>query len=150
YSARLYPFLVSRPDTQLGLIGPSPTSYTITTSGDGVITGTATRDAVSRDYGSFSTYDIGKSLVVGGGAITENGMPKVPTRTAVVVNGNTGPVPQVTVTGSLATGRRQLNATILADGSVLATGGMSSAATNALVDLDHAVTAAERWDPATG
>jgi galactose oxidase-like protein/ricin-type beta-trefoil lectin protein/Kelch motif protein len=150
YNARLYPFMGSRPDTQLGFLGPYATGYTVTTSGDGAITATGTRDAISRDYGSFSTYDIGKSLVVGGGTITEDGRTKVPTRTAVVMNANTGLAPAVTSTGSLSIGRRQLNATLLADGSVLATGGMSSAATNNLVDLNNAVTSAERWDPATG
>jgi hypothetical protein len=150
YSARIYPFMGSRPDTQLGLFGPFNTVYTVNTPGNGVITGTGTRDGLSRDYGSFSTYDIGESIVVGGGSLTEGGVANVPTRTAVVVNSNTGLVPAVTSTGSLSTGRRQLNATVLADGSVLATGGMTSAATSALVDLNNAATAAERWDPATG
>jgi hypothetical protein len=150
YNARIYPFLGSRPDTQLGFLGPSTTAYTVTTYGDGAITGTVVRDAVSRDYGSFSTYDIGKSLIVGGGTVNEDGKTKVPTRTAVVVNANSGSVPAVTPTGSLSIGRRQMNATLLADGSVLATGGMSSSATNTLVDLNNAVTSAERWNPATG
>jgi hypothetical protein len=74
----------------------------------------------------------------------------VPTRTAVVVNANTGLVPSVTSTGSLATGRRQHNATLLADGSVLVTGGLTSAANSSVVDMNNAATAAERWDPATG
>jgi hypothetical protein len=150
YNARLYPFMGSRPDTQLGFLGPYATAYTVTTYGDGAITGTVVRDAVSRDYGSFSTYDIGKSLVVGGGTVNEDGKTKVPTRTAVVVNANSGSVPAVTPTGSLSIGRRQMNATLLADGSVLATGGMSSSAVNTLVDLTNAVTSAERWNPATG
>ena len=150
YSARLYPFMGSRPDTQLGLFGPYATGYTINTSGTGVITATGTRDGITRDYGSFSTYDIGKSVVVGGGNITEGGVANVPTRTAVVLNSNTGLIPSVTATGSMSTGRRQFNATLLADGSVLATGGLTSAATSDLVDLNHAATAAERWDPATG
>ncbi|GAA2854674.1 hypothetical protein Acy02nite_73840 [Actinoplanes cyaneus] len=149
YSARLYPFLGSRPDTQLAFLGPYSTAYTIDTSGDGVVTASATRDAISRDYGSFATYDVGKSIVVGGGAVTEGGVANVPTKTSVVLDTN-GPAPVTTASGSLSTGRRQLNSTLLADGSVLATGGMSSAATNGLVDLNHAVTAAERWDPATG
>ncbi|MEV4343999.1 galactose oxidase-like domain-containing protein [Actinoplanes sp. NPDC049596] len=150
YNARIYPYLVSRPDTQLGLIGPSTTAFTIATSGNGVITATGSRDGLFRDYGSFATYDIGKSVVVGGGNLTEGGATQVPTRTAVVMNAGAGPFPSVTATGSLSTGRRQLNATLLADGSVLATGGMTSAATSPLVDLEHAATAAERWDPATG
>lgn len=150
YNARLYPFMGSRPDTELGFFGPYGTAYTVTTYGDGAITGTVTRDAVSRDYGSFSTYDIGKSLVVGGGTVNEDGKTKVPTRTAVVLNANSGTTPTVAATGSLSIGRRQMNATLLADGSVLATGGMSSSAVNTLVDLTNAVTSAERWDPATG
>jgi hypothetical protein len=150
YGARIYPFLGSRPDTQLGFIGPTATTYTINTPGNGVITGTGTRDAINRDYGSFATYDVGKSIVVGGGNITEGGVAKVPTRTAVVVNSTTGKVPTITSTGPMASGRRQHNATILADGSVLATGGMTSTATNTLVDLNNAATAAERWNPATG
>jgi hypothetical protein len=149
YSARLYPFIGSRPDTQLAFLGPYATAYTINTSGDGVVTASATRDAISRDYGSYATFDIGKSIVVGGGAVTEDGAANVPTKTSVVVDNN-GLVPVATSAGSLSTGRRQLNSTLLADGSVLATGGMSSAATNGLVDLNNAVTAAERWDPATG
>ena len=150
YSARIYPFMGSRPDTQLGLFGPYATGYTINTSGNGVITATGTRDSIARDYGSFSTYDIGKSIVVGGGKITEGGVANVPTRTAVVVDNSTGLIPSVASTGSLSTGRRQLNATLLADGSVLATGGMTRAAGSGVVDLNNAATAAERWDPATG
>ncbi|GLW31142.1 galactose oxidase-like domain-containing protein [Actinoplanes regularis] len=150
YSARIYPFLGSRPDTQLGLFGPYDAGYTINTAGDGVITATSTRDGLAREYGSFATYNIGKSLVVGGGKTTEEGITNVPTRTAVVVDSKTGQNLSVASTGSMATGRRQLNATLLADGSVLATGGMTSAATSDLVDLNHAATAAERWDPVTG
>jgi hypothetical protein len=48
----------------------------------------------------------------------------------------------------MAFGRRQHNLTLLADGSVLATGGNSTGA--ALVDMDGGVFNAERWDPATG
>jgi hypothetical protein len=150
YSARIYPFMISRPDTQLGLFGPYNPGYTITTAGNAAITGTANRDTITRDYGSFSTFDIGKTLVVGGGSITEDGVAKRPTRTAVILDSNKGLVPTVATTGSMSVGRRQHNATLLADGSVLVTGGMSSAAVNGGVDLDAAVTTAERWNPATG
>lgn len=150
YPNRLYPSMGSRPDTQLAFFGPYATGYTITTSGTGVITATSTRDTMLRDYGSFSTYDIGKTIVVGGGNMTENGVAHVPTRTAVVMNSTAATVPTFSATGSMSIGRRQFNSTLLADGSVLATGGLTSAATNTLVDLDHAATTAERWDPATG
>jgi hypothetical protein len=149
YGGRVYPFMGSRPDTQLGLFGPYTTAYTLNTSGNGVIRGTGTRDGINRDYGSFATYDIGRSIVAGGGTVTEDGVAKVPTRTAVVVN-HAALVPATTSTGSMATPRRQHNLTVLADGSVLATGGMTSAASSGLVDLNNAATSAERWTPATG
>jgi hypothetical protein len=148
YGGRLYPFMISRPDVLLGLIGPYNATYTVGTAGIGTITGTGTRDGKDRNYGSFATYDIGKSLVVGGGKLTEDGVANVPTKTAVVVNSNSGLVAGVTASGSMSRGRRQHNATVLADGSVLATGGMTSGAST--VDLGNAITSAERWDPATG
>ena len=48
----------------------------------------------------------------------------------------------------MAYGRRQHNLTVLADGTVLATGGNSSGAS--LVDLNAGVYPAEQWNPATG
>ena len=59
-----------------------------------------------------------------------------------------GATPQVSATSPMAFGRRQHNLTLLADGSVLATGGNSTGA--ALVDMNGGVYNAERWDPATG
>jgi hypothetical protein len=150
YGGRVYPFMISRPDTQLGLFGPYNTMYTVNTAGNGVITGTGNRDGKNRDYGSFATYDVGKHLVIGGGKLTEDGATDVPTKTSVIVDSNAGLVPLVTASGSMSKGRRQHNATVLADGSVLATGGQTSTATSPHVDLNNAITAAERWDPATG
>ena len=48
----------------------------------------------------------------------------------------------------MAFGRRQHNLTVLADGTVLATGGNSSGA--GLIDLANGVYPAELWNPATG
>ncbi len=59
-----------------------------------------------------------------------------------------GATPTVTPTGEMAYGRRQNNLTVLADGSVLGTGGNSSGAE--LVDLNAGVYAAELWNPASG
>ena len=59
-----------------------------------------------------------------------------------------GATPQVSQTAPMAYGRRQHNLTVLADGTVLATGGNSSGAQ--LVDLNNGVYPAELWDPATG
>jgi Galactose oxidase-like, Early set domain/FG-GAP repeat len=148
YSDRLYAFLTTRPNGQVELMGPPTQLNTIDTSGTGAITATKARDGINRTYGGFATYDIGKVLVAGGGDITEGGQSDVPTKTAVVVNVNGGTT-TVNSTASMSVGRRQHNLTILADGSVLATGGMSRA-TNANVDLSDPVFAAERWNPSTG
>ena len=110
----------------------------LNTQGTGAWQTYGQRDPINRDYGSRAFYDIGKILVAGGGASTAD---------ARVININ-GATPQVTQTAPMASGRRQHNLTVLADGSVLATGGNSSGAE--LVDLDHGTYAAERWDPATG
>src|SRR5215207_8710632 len=147
YSARIYPFLVPRPDGQVELVGPYNPMNTINTTGTGLITATKSRDGIARDYGSFATYGIGKVLVAGGGNITEDNQSSVPTKTAVIVDVNNGS--RVASTASMSVGRRQHNLTVLADGSVLATGGQSSSV-DGLVDLVHPVFAAERWDPATG
>ena len=48
----------------------------------------------------------------------------------------------------MAYGRRQLNLAVLANGTVLVTGGNSSGAT--LVDMNAGVYPAELWNPATG
>jgi hypothetical protein len=147
YGDRSYPFLVPRPDGQVELVGPHSSMNTIDTSGTGAITAVRSRDGLERDYGSFATYDIGKVLVAGGGNLSENGQSNVPTKTAVVVDVTSGTT--VSPTGSMSVGRRQHNLTVLADGSVLATGGQSRSV-DGLVDLDYPVFAAERWDPATG
>jgi Galactose oxidase-like, Early set domain/Ricin-type beta-trefoil lectin domain len=147
YSDRSYPFLVPRPDGQVELVGPVNTMNTIDTSGTGVITATRSRDGINRDYGSFATYEIGKVLVSGGGSISEDNQSSVPTKTVVVVDVKSGS--SVSSTTSMSVGRRQHNLTVLADGSVLATGGQSSSV-DGLVDLVHPVFAAERWDPDTG
>jgi hypothetical protein len=147
YGQRTYPFMISRPDMQLGLFGPYGTMFTVNTAGDGAVTATGFRDG-ERGYGSFATFDIGKTLVVGGGATPDAPNSWRPTETALVLDSNSTLNPTVSPTGSMSTGRRQLNATVLADGSVLATGGMNTGGYT--VDLNHAVTSAERWDPATG
>ena len=147
YSDRSYPFLTTRPNGQVELMGPPGQMNTINTSGLGAITAAQQRDNINRTYGSFATYDIGKVLVVGGGDITEGGQSDVPTKTAVIVDVSGGST-TVSSTASMSVGRRQHNLTVLADGSVLGTGGMSRSV-NANVDLANPVFAAELWDPST-
>src|SRR4029079_18847881 len=96
------------------------------------------RDTLNRDYGSHALFDVGKILVAGGASSSND---------ARVIDLN-GANPQVSPTAPMANGRRQHNLTVLADGTVLATGGNSSGAL--LVDLNAGVYAAEQWHPATG
>ncbi len=133
----LYPMMNLAPNGLVFNAGPGTLTRFLNTTGNGAWQNSIQRDATNRDYGSHAMYDIGKILVAGGGASVN---------TAVVLDINNAA--QVTATGSLNFGRRQHNLTILPNGKVLATGGISNGA--ALVDLNAPVFAAEIWDPATG
>ena len=137
-SQPLYPWVDVAPDGRAFVSGPDPTLRSLDTAGSGAWQSYGQRDSINRDYGSHALYGIGKILVAGGGPSTRDAR-------TIDVNGAT---PQVAPTAPMANGRRQHNLTVLADGSVLATGGNSSGA--GLVDMANGVYAAERWDPATG
>jgi Domain of unknown function (DUF1929) len=92
----------------------------------------------SRTYGNGVMYDNGKVVLIGGA--------DPPTETALKID-ITGPTPITTQVGSMAFKRRQHNATVLPDGTVLVTGGTSGAGFN---DPTQPVFAAELWNPATG
>jgi galactose oxidase-like protein/Big-like domain-containing protein len=137
-SLPLYPWMDVAPDGRTLYSGPDQTLRKLDTTGTGAWQTLGTRDSINRDYGGHAIYDIGKMLVAGGGPSTTD---------ARVVDFN-GATPQVSSTTPMAFGRRQFNLTVLADGSVLATGGNSSGAS--LVDLNAGVYPAEQWNPATG
>jgi galactose oxidase-like protein/hemolysin type calcium-binding protein len=134
----LYPWLDVAPDGRAFYSGPDQTMRSLDTSGGGSWQTYGRRDRLWRGYGSHALYDVGKILVSGGASSSTD---------ARVIDLN-GPTPQVSATRPMAYGRRQHNLTVLADGTVLATGGNSSGAK--FVDLDHGVYPAELWDPATG
>jgi hypothetical protein len=134
----LYPWIDVAPDGRAFYSGPSPTLRTLNPAGGGSWQTFGQRDSLNRDYGSHAMYDVGKILVAGGG-------PSSASARVIDLNGAT---PQVSATAPMATGRRQFDLTVLADGTVLATGGNSSGAS--LVDLNNGVYAAELWDPDTG
>jgi Domain of unknown function (DUF1929)/Bacterial Ig-like domain (group 1) len=109
----------------------------------------------NRDYGSAVMYDAGKILYVGGGGnagwrqAPEDPKTNTPTATAETIDLDQ-PSPAWQSTGSMAFPRRHMNATILPDGQVLATGGTRGG--GKLVDFSeaNAIHAAESWNPATG
>ena len=137
-SLPLYPWMDVAPDGRAFYSGPDQTLRALDTSGTGAWQSLGPRDTINRDYGGHVLYDVGKILVAGGGPSTKD---------ARVVNVN-GASPQVSTIAPMAFGRRQHNLTMLADGSVLATGGLSSGAS--LVDLNAGVYPSEQWNPATG
>src|SRR5678815_2374731 len=125
------------PDGRVFYSGPDTTLRKLDPAGTGSWQTFGQRDAINRDYGSHAVFGVGKTLVAGGGGSSSD---------ARVIDTN-GATPQVTATGPMAFGRRQHNLTLLADGSVLATGGNSTGAS--LIDMNGGVYNAERWDPAT-
>jgi hypothetical protein len=110
-----YPWNFQAPNGQVFSAGQTVNTQHINTSGTGSL-GPVIKHVVNtlRDYGSAAMYDAGKIIVMGGGVPTE--------QTAEVIDLNK-PSPQWAYTGSMAFPRRQLFATIQADGQVLATGG---------------------------
>jgi hypothetical protein len=95
-----------------------------------------------RNYGAAVMLD-GKVLYAGGGG---RACPDVPERSAEIID-LAASSPAWALTGSMAFARRQVNLTILPDGTVLATGGTSTCGPS---DEAGAVFAAELWDSATG
>jgi hypothetical protein len=134
----LYPWLQAAPNGLTFYFGPDNYLRYLDVSGTGSWQNMGGRDGINRDYGSYAMYDIGKILAAGGGSSIKN---------TVVVDIKSG-TPQVSRANDLNTGRRQHNLTVLPDGTVLATGGISSGAS--LVDLNAGVYTAELWNPATG
>jgi hypothetical protein len=133
-----YPWIDVAPDGRAFVSGPARTMRSLDPAAGGTWRAFGLRDDLNRTYGSRALYDVGKILVTGGGSSSADAR-------VVDINGAT---PQVSATDPMADGRRQHNLTVLADGSVLATGGNSSGADQ--VDLAHGVYPAERWSPATG
>lgn len=132
-----YPMMFVAPNGQTLMVGPNQQNYYLNTSGTGGWTlGPASRFGY-RGYGSAVMYDAGKILVVGGNE-------GAPTNTAEIINLNAGAT--WSFVQPMAVGRRQLNATLLADGKVLVTGGSNAPGFNA-PPTDSRVLAAELWDP---
>jgi Domain of unknown function (DUF1929)/Glyoxal oxidase N-terminus/Galactose oxidase, central domain len=135
----LYPWMLVAPNGKVFMAGPSSRTQFLDTSGAGAWSPGPISQLGHRDYGSAVMYEPGKVLIVGGG-----GNP--PTATAEVIDLNASS-PRWTSTGSMAFARRQLNATLLPDGTVLVTGGTSASGFNNATGF---VAEAELWDPATG
>jgi hypothetical protein len=138
-----YPAMFVAPNGKVFLAGfNQPTQY-LDVSGTGRWTTVASRNVADRTLGTAVMYAPGKVLYAGGGRNQPFDGP--PTATAEVIDLNQTS-PSWRSVPSMAFPRKQLNATILADGTVLVTGGTSGPGFN---DQPGAVHAAELWNPAT-
>jgi galactose oxidase len=132
-----YPRAFLAPNGRVFYAGELQQTYYLSTSGTGSWTYVGDRLHGDRNYGSAVMYEPGKVLYAGGGHTTN---------TAEVIDLNQA-TPRWEGTGSMTYARRQLNATVLPDGTVLVTGGSSGITQN---DETQPVYAAELWNPATG
>ncbi|MFK7854192.1 MAG: galactose oxidase-like domain-containing protein [Granulosicoccus sp.] len=132
-----YQWVQSAPDGSVISFGPQNLVARLETEDLGTWTNGPPRDEIAlRDYGSYAMFDVGKILVAGGGDSESS---------AVVIDTQTQ---QTSDSGSMTVGRRQHNLTILADGSVLVTGGNTDG--TRYYSAEGATQVTELWDPATG
>jgi NPCBM/NEW2 domain/Domain of unknown function (DUF1929) len=132
-----YPWIFQAPDGRVFNSGPSTAMSWMTTTGTGTEVYAGNRDAVNfREYGSSVMYQPGKLLVIGGSD------PPVASTTKIDLNLNA----KLDAGPNMSFARRQLNATILPDGTVLVTGGTSGDGFN---NEASAVLSAELWNPNT-
>jgi hypothetical protein len=136
-TASYYPRIFLAPNGLVFYAGYEPQSRWLDVRGDGSWTNGPVMNGGLRDYGSAVMYDNGKILTMGGGY--------APTNSAEVIDLNQGS-PSWRLVGSMAKPRRQLNATLLADGKVLVNGGTSA---TGFTEESGAVFESEIWDPAT-
>jgi hypothetical protein len=133
----LYPMMFVAPNGKVVDVAPMNFTRALDTSGTGSWSTIGWRVYGWRDYASGVMYAQGKILVVGGGD------PPVPH--AEVIDLNVA-APAWRAVQSMSVARRHVNATVLPDGTVLATGGTSGPGHN---NTATAVFSAELWNPAT-
>ena len=137
-----YPHMFLAPNGKVFNAGPSVETRYLDTTGTGAWSFVANHvyTAQSRTYGAAVMYQPGKILDLGGGG--------TPTKVAEVIDLNVGS-PSWSATAPMNFARRHLNATVLPDGKVLATGGTMGGGFNNTNPI-NTVLAAELWDPVNG
>jgi hypothetical protein len=151
----LFPRMHVLADGRVFMCGGLATSYFLNLDNGGTWTPGPVRAEANRDYAPSVMYDVGKVLFIGGGSDTDPADmgSGPPTNIVEKIDFNLDGVWHKT-TSPMKYARRQHNATILADGTVLVTGGtqgQGSAQYTVFNDLTIGapIHAAELWDPAT-
>ncbi len=142
----LFPRMHVVGDGRVFMSGPLPMTQFLDTSGAGSWTPFTDRPSQQvQDYAPSVLYDDGKIFYAGGGI--------APLKDASILDLN-APMPQWKSTDPMKFARRQHNATLLPDGTILVTGGTQGAGgeTNGFNDVTpgQPVHGAELWDPKTG
>ena len=115
----LFPRFHLAPDGRVFLSGPGSDSFFFEASGTGKWEPSASRPNGPREYAPSVMYDVGKIVFIGGG--NDPGT-KLPSQLVWTIDLNDNP-PIWQPAQAMHFRRRQHNATILADGTVLVTGG---------------------------
>ena len=126
------------PNGKIFVVGTN-LSYYVSTTGAGAVTAGATLNVSSRYSGSATVYDYSKVIYTGGGENSD-----VPHSSVEMID-LTATNPVWTYAASMPQPRRQHNATLLPDGTVLVTGGSSASGKNTNDGPKPAI----NWDPAT-
>jgi hypothetical protein len=147
----LFPCMHVAPDGRVFMSGQNPGTWLLDTSkkGDDAWSECGRRESGFRDYTPSVMYNEGKVIYIGGGLNKEDGKP---TDVAEIIDLKK---PEWQKTGRMHYRRRQHNATILADGTVLVTGGTQGGGKgwqDGFNDIREGkpVHVAELWNPDTG
>ncbi len=141
----LFPRMHIGPDGRVFMCGGNAQSFFLDIQNGGTWAPGPSRAAGNRDYAPSVMYDVGKVIFIGGGLDTDT---MAPTNMVEIID-LTAPAPAWSQTAPMQFARRQHNATLLPDGTVLVTGGTQGNGFNNL-DPGQPVHAAELWDPTTG
>ncbi len=140
----LYPRMHVAPDGRVLMAGSNAMTYLLDTHGGGTWTPLAARAGGSREYASSAMFAPGKVIYVGGGNDAGTDLPSAATEVIDL----TEPTPTWRPAAPMHFRRRQHNATVLPDGTVLVTGGTAGPGFND-VSPGKPVHTAELWDPET-
>lgn len=143
---RYYPWMHVIGEGRVFCAGQQQATYELDPRGTGAWRLVANSGYGARDYGSSVMVEHGKVLIAGGNPHDPGVPPTIPPSASTEVIDLNPPSPAWRFVPPMSLPRRHLNATLLPDGSVLATGGSSSIGFNS---PNAPALTAERWDPAT-